>query len=71
MRILLKLLFAVLPLLVVAWLGMWVFNVGVLIYSADTAIPKTRDCRYLVGVSVLKRIAPLADRCPLVRSIGN
>ena len=65
-----KLVFAILPLLVVAWLAMWALNVGVLVYSADTGIAKTRDCRYLVGVSVLKRIEPLADRCPLVRRIG-
>ena len=57
--------------LVVAWLGMWAFNVGVLVYSADTVIPKTRECRYFVGVSVLKRIEALADRCPLVRRIGT
>ena len=58
-------------LLIVAWLGLWVFNIGLLVYSADAKIPKTRDCRYFIGVSVLKRIEPLADRCPLVRSIGN
>ncbi len=66
-----KLAIAALALLVVAWLAMWVFNIGVLVYSAGTKIPKTRDCRYFIGVSVLKRIEPLADRCPLVRSIGN
>jgi hypothetical protein len=43
----------------------------VLIYSAETKVPKMRDCRYFVGVSVLKRIEPLADRCRLVRRIGN
>jgi hypothetical protein len=58
-------------LLIVAWLGLWVFNIGLLVYSADTVIPKTRECRYFIGVSVLKRIEPLADRCPLVRGIGN
>lgn len=62
---------AVLAFLVIAWLGAWIFNVGVLVYSADTKIPTTRDCRYFIGVSVLKRLEPLADRCPLVRSIGN
>jgi hypothetical protein len=65
-----KLALAVLPLVAVAWLGLWIFNVGLLVYSADTRIPKTRDCRYFIGVSVLKRIEPLADRCPLVRRIG-
>lgn len=62
---------AALAILVIAWFGAWIFNVGVLVYSADGKIPKTRDCRYFIGVSVLKRIEPLADRCPLVRSIGN
>lgn len=57
--------------LAVAWIAMWAFNVGVLVYSADTRFPKTRDCRYFIGVSVLKRIEPLADRCPLVRTIGG
>jgi hypothetical protein len=56
---------------VVAWLALWIFNFGVLVYSAETRIPKTRDCRYFIGVSVLKRIEPLADRCPLVRTIGK
>jgi len=66
-----KLILAAVAVLVVAWLGMWAFNVGVLVYSTDTVIPKTRECRYFVGVSVLKRIEPLADRCPLVRRIGT
>jgi hypothetical protein len=60
-----------LAVLVIAWLAAWIFDIGVLVYSADTMIPKTRECRYFIGVSVLKRIEPLADRCPLTRSIGN
>ena len=56
---------AALAVFVIAWLGAWIFNVGVLVYSADTKI------RHFIGVSVLKRIEPLADRCPLIRSIGN
>ena len=59
-----------LAVLVIAWLAAWIFDIGVLVYSADTMIPKTRDCRYFIGVSVLKRLEPLADRCPLVRKIG-
>jgi hypothetical protein len=58
-------------LLTLVWLVLWIFNLGVLVYSAETRIPKTRDCRYFIGVSVLKRIEPLADRCPLVRTIGK
>jgi hypothetical protein len=57
--------------LAVAWIGMWAFDLGVLVHSASTVIPKTRECRYLVGISVLKRLEPLADRCPLVRKIGS
>jgi len=62
---------SLLVMLALAWLGMWIFNLGVLVYSGDTIVPKTRECRYFIGVSVLKRIEPLADRCPLVRSIGS
>lgn len=29
------------------------------------------NVRYFIGVSVLSRIEPLAERCPLVRTIGN
>ena len=58
-------------LLTLLWLALWIFNFGVLVYSAETRIPKTRDCRYFIGISVLKRIEPLADRCPLVRTIGK
>lgn len=60
-----------LAVLVIAWLAAWIFDIGVLVYSADTMIPQTRECRYFIGVSVLKRIEPLADRCPLIRGIGN
>ena len=60
-----------LAVLVIAWLAAWIFDIGVLVYSAETMIPKTRECRYFIGVSVLKRIEPLADRCPLIRGIGN
>jgi len=58
-------------LLVLAWLGLWVSNTGILVVSADSMIPKTRECSYFIGVSILKRIEPLADRCPLVRRIGT
>jgi len=57
--------------LVAAWLGMWATNIGILVFSADSRIPKTRECHYFIGVSVLKRIEPLAERCPLIRSIGT
>ena len=52
------------------WLGLWLTNMGVLVYSGDTRIPKTRECHYLVGVTVTRRIEPLADRCPLMRAVG-
>ncbi|HWM42596.1 MAG TPA: hypothetical protein VNP36_09180 [Burkholderiales bacterium] len=58
-------------LVVIAWLAMWATNTGVLVFSAASKIPKTRECSYFIGVSVLKRIEPLADRCPLVRGIGT
>ena len=53
------------------WLGLWAADTGILISSADSKIPKTRECRYFIGVSVLKRLEPLADRCPLIRKIGT
>jgi hypothetical protein len=66
-----KLSLAGVAVLVVAWLGLWASNTGILVFSADSKIPKTRECSYFIGVSVLKRIEPLADRCPLIRSIGT
>ena len=56
--------------LVVAWLGLWITGTGVLVYSSDTGVLSTRDCRYLVGVTVQKRLEPLAERCPLARKVG-
>ena len=58
-------------LLVAAWLAMWATDTGVLVSSSDTGVLKTRDCRYLVGVTVQKRIEPLAERCPFVRTVGR
>jgi hypothetical protein len=56
---------------VLAWVGLWLSDTGILVYSADTGILKTRDCRYLVGVTIAKRLQPIADRCPLIRSVGS
>ena len=52
------------------WLGLWLSNAGLLVYSADSKIPKTRECKYVIGVTVVSKIEPLADRCPLMRSVG-
>jgi hypothetical protein len=57
--------------LVVAWLSLWIASTGLLVYSSDTGVLSTRDCRYLVGVTVQKRLEPLARRCPLVRKVGR
>jgi hypothetical protein len=64
-------LIAVLVILAFFWLGLWASNTGILVTSADSKIPKTRECSYFIGVSVLKRLEPLADRCPLIRRIGT
>lgn len=56
---------------VLAWLGMWATSTGLLVSSSDTGILKTRDCRYLVGVTVQKRLEPLAERCPFIRNVGR
>ena len=64
-----KLLVMIVVALVVAWVGLWVTNTGLLVHSSDTGLLSTRDCRYLVGVTVAKRLEPLAQRCPVVRKI--
>ena len=57
--------------MVVGWLGLWVTDRGVLVYSEPTKIPSTRDCRYLVGVTVVKRYEPLAQRCSVISRVGR
>jgi hypothetical protein len=56
---------------VVAWLGLWFSSTGFLVWSSNTGVLSTRDCRYLVGVTVQKRLEPLAQRCPIVRKLGR
>jgi hypothetical protein len=56
--------------LVIAWLALWVASAGVLVYSSDLGVLKTRDCRYLVGVTVVKRVVPLTQSCPLIRKVS-
>ena len=65
-----KVLIAAAVVLIAAWVGLWVSDTGVLIYSGDTGVIKTRDCRYFIGVTVVRRILPLADRCPITRKVG-
>jgi hypothetical protein len=64
-----KLSLALLAFLFVAWLALWVSNIGVLVYSADS-FAVMRDCRYLVGISIVKRLTPLAERCEVIRKVG-
>lgn len=52
--------------LVVVWLGLWAANVGLLVFSASTKVPATRECRYLVGVSVVTNYAVLSEHCALI-----
>jgi hypothetical protein len=59
---------AAIVVVVLAWLGLWVSNTGILVYSEGMAV--MRDCRYFIGVSVAKRLLPLAERCPLIRKVG-
>jgi hypothetical protein len=61
---------AAIVVLVLAWLGLWVSNTGILVYS-EANLAVMRDCRYFIGVSVVKRLAPLAERCELIRKVGN
>jgi hypothetical protein len=66
-----KIVLAAIVALVVAWLGLWLSNTGVLVYSADTSFAVMRDCRYFIGVSVARRMLPLAERCPVLRTLGG
>jgi hypothetical protein len=59
-----------LALLLAAWLGLWVSNTGILVYS-EANLAVMRDCRYFIGVSVVRRLLPLAERCPVVRQVGG
>ena len=54
----------------IVWLGLWLSNTGLLVYTSDTGVLKTRECKYFIGISVVKRLEPLADRCPLMRTVG-
>ena len=54
----------------IVWVGLWLSNTGLLVYSGDTRIPKTRECHYFIGVTVRRKIEPLAERCPLMRTVG-
>jgi hypothetical protein len=65
-----KIVIAAIVLLVAAWLGLWASNTGILVYSAAN-LAVMRDCRYFIGVSVVKRLTPLADRCPVIRQVGG
>jgi len=53
----------------VVWLALWTASTGVLVYSSNTRVLGTRDCRYLVGVTVQKRLVPRAPRCPFFRQV--
>jgi|GraSoiStandDraft_41_1057321.scaffolds.fasta_scaffold614855_2 hypothetical protein len=55
---------------VVAWLGLWATNTGLLVHSSDTGVLSARGCGYVVGVTVHKRLELFSARCPLVRKFG-
>jgi hypothetical protein len=57
--------------IVFVWLALWVADTGVLVYSSDTGVMKTRDCRYVIGVSVVKKLEPLAQRCSVLSKVGR
>jgi len=65
-----KLALAAIVVLVAAWLALWISNTGILVYS-EANLAVMRDCRYFIGVSVVKRLAPLAERCEVIRKVGN
>jgi hypothetical protein len=53
----------------VVWLGLWIASTGVLVYSSNITVRSTRDCRYLVGVTVQKHFELRTPRCPLLRKV--
>jgi hypothetical protein len=55
----------------VVWLGLWAASTGLLVYSTNTRVLSTRDCRYLVGVTVQKRLERRTHRCPFFRNVGR
>jgi len=61
----------ILAAIVFIWLALWVADTGVLVYSSDTGVLKTRDCRYVIGVSVIKKLAPLSQRCSVLAKMGR
>lgn len=55
--------------LVVLWLGAWAADRGVLVWSEETRLG-TRQCSYLIGVTVVKRIGNiLSGRCALINRV--
>jgi hypothetical protein len=55
----------------VSWLCLWITSTGVLVYSSNTRVVSTRDCRYLVGVSVQKRLQRRTHHCQFFRNVGR
>ena len=60
----------------VVWLGLWAASTGLLVYSSSmysssSRVASTRDCRYLVGVSVQKHFERRVQRCPFFRNVGR
>jgi hypothetical protein len=66
-----KSILALIGLVVVVWAVLWVADIGVLVSSSDTGVLKTRDCRYFIGVTVVKRLEPLAQRCGVLVKVGK
>jgi hypothetical protein len=53
----------------VVWLGLWITSTGLLVYSSNISVRSTRDCRYLVGVTVQRHFERRAHRCPFYRKV--
>jgi hypothetical protein len=47
------------------WLVSWVAGFGVLVYSESTGWKIGRNCHYLIGVTVVRKVNPVAERCDL------
>ena len=53
----------------IVWLGLWIAGTGILVYSANTRVANTYDCRYVVGLSLHKRVVRKVPSCSFFRKV--
>ena len=53
----------------IVWLGLWITSTGMLVYSSNISVRSTRECRYLVGVTVQRHFERRTQRCQFFRTV--